>query len=109
MSDIRIVDIAGDGELDATCTAAGDIRHRCPYVDELDVGTVVVEWSAGGATLELHALREWLDGFAEQTVSHEELTRTIYGALCELDRIFVHHVTTRWTTAGMLVEIRAGR
>jgi NADPH-dependent 7-cyano-7-deazaguanine reductase QueF len=76
----------------------GTLVHRCPFRDELDVGTV--ELTFDGPAVELHALGTLLASFAAQKITHEDLTEllaTETGA----------SVVTRWTTAGLGVEVRA--
>lgn len=71
------------------------ITHLCPHVDEVDHGTIVLTFD--GEAPELHGIRKYLDLYATQKVSHEQLTKetaAFYG--CE--------VVTRWTTAGLAVE-----
>lgn len=80
------------------------LRHLCPFVDEVDEGEVRLSWSVNGMTFELHSLAAYLDSFAEEKVSHEELTVRIFR---ELGSSMVG-VTTEWRTAGMTVTVSAG-
>jgi len=75
--------------------------HRCPYRDEVDEGVIELSWRTNGRTLELHALRDWLGGFAEAAVTHESLTDTIRFVLGQQPGIGLLDVSTRWNTAGM--------
>lgn len=89
-------------------------RHLCPFVDEVDEGTVSIRWRTAGKTLELHSLRRYLDAYAETHISHEALTALIRAHLNDIDGINVLDVTTNWDTAGMEVacstsQIPAGR
>lgn len=71
--------------------------HLCPYKDEIDVG--LVELTFTGPSPELHGLADRLRSFAFKRITHEALT----------ERIAVEtgaSVVTRWTTAGMEVEVR---
>lgn len=72
--------------------------HRCPFVDELDVGTVTIEFS--GSAPELHDLAQFLASFAGLEISHEDLTERI------ADRTH-GTVTTRFRTAGLDIECTA--
>lgn len=79
------------------------LRHLCPFVDEVDDGTVTVRWSTRGGTFELHALAGYFAGWADSTLSHEEITDRILTDLQAL-RVEVLEVVTTWTTAGMEVR-----
>lgn len=79
------------------------LRHLCPFVDEVDSGTVTIRWSTRGGTFELHALGQYLRDWAESTISHEEITDRIFHDLQAL-RADVIEVVTTWTTAGMEVR-----
>lgn len=59
--------------------AKGSITHRCPHVNEVDHGWIEITWSTDdGQTIELHSLREYLDTFADQAISHEELVNEVH-------------------------------
>lgn len=88
-------------------TWTGPLNHLCPFVPEVDEGTVTITWITAGATLELHALAAWLGDFAGDKVSHEDITEDIRAALNQLAGIAGVDVTTRWTTAGGEVVVRA--
>lgn len=88
-----------------TVTATGPITHRCPHQDEVDHGFATVTWTTDGATIEMHSLRGWLTEYTGQTLSHEELTADVDQTLALLDGIRDVHVTTRWITAGLTVEV----
>jgi NADPH-dependent 7-cyano-7-deazaguanine reductase QueF len=81
--------------------------HTCPFREEKDEGTVTVEWMVGDQTLELHALREHLDGLDEWEVSHEEYTLHLWTEIRSLGFNGVR-VTSRWDTAGGMIEVRMG-
>jgi NADPH-dependent 7-cyano-7-deazaguanine reductase QueF len=82
----------------STVRVTGPIRHLCPHRDEVDEGTISVEWNCDGvATYELHALAVYFASFATSTISHEELTQFIADELCA-------QVTTTWNTAGLEVS-----
>lgn len=87
-----------------TMTATAPLRHLCPVVDEIDEGTVTVQWSTDGATLELHALATYLGGFADTKISHEDITELIAADLAAFPGVEVSRVVTTWTTAGMSIE-----
>lgn len=88
-----------------TITVAADLTHRCPFVPEVDHGTATITWTTAGATVELHSLAAWLDGFRDETLSHEAITRRIQEALAALPGVTDVHVTTRWVTAQLAVEV----
>lgn len=85
--------------MDVTLTCP--ITHLCPYVDEVDVGTVTIDYSPDGDPIELHELAAFLRSFHGQRVTHEALTQSI------ADRYPGVHVATTWTTAGVEVTCRA--
>jgi NADPH-dependent 7-cyano-7-deazaguanine reductase QueF len=88
-----------DAETEVTVTA--DMQHLCPFVDEVDFGTIAITWQCDGATLELHSLREYLDGFKDSELSHEALTDLIRHDLSVIPGVDLASVTTTWQTAGM--------
>lgn len=81
------------------------LTHLCPFVDEIDNGTVTITWATAGATLELHALAAWLGEFRTDRMSHEDITESIHDALDDLPGITDVQVITRWSTAGGQVEV----
>lgn len=87
-------------------TWTGPLTHLCPFVPEVDEGTVTITWITAGATLELHALAAWLGDFAGDKVSHEDITVDIQAGLDELAGITNVEVVTRWSTAGGEVVVR---
>jgi len=93
---------------DVTLTISGPLTHLCPFVEEVDNGTVQITWRTRGQTLELHALRAWLDTFQDQKISHEALTDAIRRRLTQLPGIGDVRVTTRWHTAGFVVAAQRG-
>lgn len=92
-------------EVKTTVTARGKLRHRCPYVDETDTGTIALTWRTSGATLELHALRRWLDGFTDIAVSHEALTKRIVHAVTSAPGVELVAIETHWLTADLAVTV----
>ncbi|MET8648519.1 hypothetical protein [Nocardia aurea] len=79
------------------------VRHRCPFVEESDEGTVWLLWDTeDAATFELHSLAEYLEGFRDLKISHEELTHRIF------DELGVKGVTTRFETAGITASFTIG-
>lgn len=86
---------------DVTVTASGPIRHRCPFVNEIDDGTISITWQPLGETYELHSLAEYLRGFKDAEMSHEAVTDRIRHDLSVVPRINLISVETTWTTAGM--------
>lgn len=84
-------------------SAKASIRHLCPFVQEVDNGTLTVAWDADGWTLELHALHAYLGTFAEREISHEELTAEVQAELSSHHGINNVSVTSSWRTAGMEV------
>lgn len=89
----------------ARVTITGPLRHLCPHVTEVDDGSVEVSWICAGQTLELHALAAYLESFADERVSHEELTRQLRDELAGLQGIADVRVVTRWSTAGLAVRV----
>lgn len=88
-----------------TVTATYPLAHLCPFVDEVDTGTVNIVWTTDGSTFELHALGAWLTGFAEKRFTHEELTAMIAAVLWNQPGIGPVTVVTHWTTAGAGVVV----
>lgn len=97
---IKIVPI----EAKVTVTATANIRHMCPFVQEIDNGTITVTWDADGWTIELHSLRAYLSTFRDREISHEELTEEIRAELNSHHGLSVRSVVTNWDTAGMEVR-----
>lgn len=91
-----------------TMSVTAPLRHRCPFVDETDEGTVHITWTTDGETVELHSLAKWLTWFADEAISHEDITEAIRAELAELEGITDVGVRTEWTTAGTRVEVIAG-
>lgn len=89
---------------DVTMKASGALRHMCPFVKEVDNGTITITWGTRGATLELHALRRYLDTFRDREISHEDLTDLIRTDLAGLSGLTNVRVETTWDTAGMEVK-----
>jgi len=93
---------------DVVVTVTADVKHRCPFRDEADVGTTDITWRVNGQTVELHSLRGWLDQFIDSGISHESVTNCIAYAVASLDGIEDVTVATHWTTAGMAVTVTGG-
>lgn len=87
-----------------TVTVTGDLTHRCPFADEIDRGTVEIQWITAGRTVELHSLTAYLRTWGDTQTSHETVTDQIRAAL-NVDGIRDVRVLTRWTTAGMAVQV----
>src|SRR4051812_20574369 len=83
----------------------GPLRHRCPYRRETDLGTVTIDWTTDGHTLELHGLRAWLDLHTTMVISHEEITARLRRWLSERPGVADVEVYTSWVTAGLSVII----
>jgi NADPH-dependent 7-cyano-7-deazaguanine reductase QueF len=88
-----------------TVTVASPLQHLCPFKDEVDRGTVTVEFAVDGLTFELHELSAYFGSFAGETISHEALTGRIFTDLSS-NGLAVLGVTTEWVTAGMHVVVR---
>lgn len=93
-------------ESTARVAVEGPLRHMCPHVAEVDDGTVRIEWTCAGQTLELHSLAAYLGSFADERISHEELTRQLRDELAGLHGIADVTVATTWHTAGLAVQVR---
>lgn len=101
-------------DLSVPCTAVvrmaaeTDAQHRCPFVDEVDHGTVHVEWTTtAGQTLELHALAALIAARAETEISHEQWTADLAAAIASSAQVDDLIVTSHWTTAGVRVAVTA--
>lgn len=88
---------------DVTLSATAPLVHRCPFVDEVDNGTVTISWRVDGQTLELHSLRVYLNGFRDSEISHETVTDRIRHDLATIPGVADVTVSTTWDTAGMEV------
>lgn len=89
---------------DVVMVADAPLSHRCPHRDERDEGRVRITWRILGRTIELHALRGYLDAFSASRLSHEEITDAIRNDLSCLPEVELIAVETTWTTAGMEVR-----
>lgn len=99
MSEVKTVPI----EANVRLSAKANIQHLCPFVQEIDNGTLTATWDADGWTLELHALHAYLGTFAGREISHEELTSEVQAELSSHYGINNVSVTSNWRTAGMEV------
>ena len=90
-------------EANVTLATTADIQHMCPFVNEVDNGTVRITWDADGWTLELHSLRAYLNTFHDREISHEELTDEIRAEIGSRHGINNVKVESTWRTAGMEV------
>jgi len=98
----HVITVPCDG--DVTMTATGDLTHLCPHVDEIDNGAIHIEWRVAGQTYELHSLAEYLRGFKDSRISHEEITDRIRHDLSTVNGIELISVVTTWDTAGLEVS-----
>lgn len=84
-------------------------RHRCPFVDEADEGTVTVSWvTAHGVTFELHALAALVAAREAERVSHERWTADLATSLADGAKVDGLTVVSVWSTAGATVTVRVG-
>ncbi len=90
-------------ESNVTLTVTATIQHMCPFVHEVDNGSVSITWETDGWTIELHSLRAYLNTFQDRKISHEELTEEIRAELNSHQWINSVAVNTAWRTAGMEV------
>lgn len=97
----HVLPVPSTAEVRMTVTA--EVQHLCPFVNEVDNGTVTVTWRTNGATFELHSLREYLNGFKNSEISHEMLTDLIRHDLAVTQGVEVLAVESTWDTAGMEV------
>lgn len=89
---------------DVTVSVTADLRHLCPHVAEIDYGTTTIAWRVNGQTYELHSLAEYLRGFKDAAISHEQITDRIRHDLSVVVGIELLSVETTWETAGMEVR-----
>lgn len=82
-----------------------NMRHLCPFVKEVDNGTITLSWIADGWTFELHALRAYLGTFSDREISHEALTEEVRAELGGHHGISNVTVSSTWDTAGMEVRV----
>lgn len=90
-------------EANVQLSAKANIQHMCPFVHEVDNGTITITWDTDGWTIELHSLREYLATFGDREISHEALTQEVRDELGTHYGINVISVTSSWRTAGMEV------
>jgi len=102
----RELPAAVPAEAPVRVTVTGALQHLCPHVEEVDHGAVEVAWTCAGGTLELHSLRKYLDSYAQQRISHEELTHLLREDLAGVSGITDVRVITTWTTAGLSVHVQ---
>jgi NADPH-dependent 7-cyano-7-deazaguanine reductase QueF len=89
-------------------TVIAPARHLCPFKDEVDVGTVRLEWTTSrGATVELHALAALIATQMTARISHEQWTADLAEAVSARTEIADLMVTSRWRTAGIEVVVRS--
>lgn len=91
-------------EADVALTVTANLQHMCPFVHEVDSGSVTITWETDGWTIELHSLRAYLNTFHDRKISHEELTEEIRAELNSHKWINITSVNTSWRTAGMEVS-----
>lgn len=89
---------------DVEVTVTTPLTHRCPFVDEIDNGTITITWRVDGETFELHSLRHYLNSFADVEISHEGITDLIRHDLSTVPDVELISVSTAWETAGMEVR-----
>jgi NADPH-dependent 7-cyano-7-deazaguanine reductase QueF len=92
---------------EAKVTVKSVLIHRCPHVEEVDVGTVAISWRCTDVTLELHSLAAYLATWESQKISSEEITMQIRNDLEQLDGLDDVDVSTTWQTAGFSVLIES--
>lgn len=91
-------------------SVTAEARHLCPFKDEVDQGTVTLEWTtAHGETVELHALAALIDRFAGVEISHEQWTAELVGAVSRGVRVAGLRVVSSWVTGGLTVEVEGCR
>lgn len=89
-------------------TVVSSARHRCPFKDEVDFGTVRIEWTTSrGETIELHTLAALIAANADTEVSHERWTADLASTISADADVEALVVTSQWTTAGIAVSVRA--
>lgn len=97
-------DLTVEDSSDVTVSVKADLQHLCPHVEEIDFGTVTITWRVNGQTYEMHSLAEYLRGFKDSRLSHEQITDCIRHDLSTVDGIELVSVETTWDTAGMEVR-----
>lgn len=93
------------GKKEVTLTVRAPLTHICPVVHERDFGRVAITYKPATRLLELHALAGLLRGYADEEVTHEDLTGQLYRDLTAALRPEGLTVTTSWTTAGLEYEV----
>ncbi len=80
----------------------GPAVKRCPFVDELDEGTVTLTWERSRWLPELHAVALYLDSYRDLHMSHENYVAAVGSDLA-------CHVSSTWTTGGLAVVCETPR
>lgn len=96
-----------EGAIETVCLTRTGVVHACPFEDERDAGEVVIDYEPRKWLLELRSLDEYLDGFEEMKVSHEELTQIIAADISAALECCVH-VETRYETASVRMRATSG-
>ena len=68
----------------------------CPVNGRRDYATVEIAYVPTGAVVELESLQRWLDSYAMETISHEEITQAIRDEIAEETMADDLTVRTRW-------------
>jgi NADPH-dependent 7-cyano-7-deazaguanine reductase QueF len=88
-------------------TVRAPTTHLCPFVDERDLGTIEASWDHDHElAYDLHTFATYLGMWANEKITHEDLTERTVEHLRDAGCEGVE-VVTRWRTAGLDVEVRA--
>lgn len=89
--------------------AEGQLVHLCPFKDETDSGSIIVEWTTAGLTIELHSLAEFFAAFAGVKISHEALVDYIALTLSAQGKGRIQDIAVSFSvvTAGLFVITQA--
>jgi hypothetical protein len=79
-------------------TITRQVTKRCPYADEIDVGTLSMTFE--GEAPELYDLARRIDELGSEPITHEAFTATLIAAYPEAT-----DVETRWRTGPWSVEV----
>lgn len=74
------------------------VLKRCPYKDEVDIGSLAI--AMHGDAPELHELGEQIDKLCEVPISHENFTRAVLALVPSATE-----VRTTWHTGPWTVEV----
>lgn len=93
--------------VDVSITLLTDLVHQCPFVDEIDIGFLRIEYTPGERLAELHDLARHLQSWAEVEITSEAITKAIFDWFNDNFAPSSLLVETKWVTAGIDITVTA--